>query len=148
MVRRDFLKSTVKIFFLLISIISVSVFSIFTYPWKFKRKELTFFHATDEEALPIKGVRQVFIKHIRGNTQINSKAFIVNSGSELFALSPVCTHLGCLVNWYRPKNRFLCPCHGGQYDMNGKVVKGPPPADLNRMPIKIEDGKVYIGLRV
>lgn len=146
--RRTFLKRTIKVFFFLLSVISVSIYSIFVYPWKIRRKELVFYHVTDEDMLPVKGVRQVFFKYERNNRSINSKAFIVNSGDDLFALSPVCTHLGCLVNWHRPKNRFLCPCHGGHYDMRGNVVKGPPPAPLNRIPLKIEDGKVYIGLRV
>lgn len=148
MVRRTFLKKIIKLFFFLLSLISALIFSAFIYPWKVRRKELVFYQVTDEDMLPIKGVRQVFFKYKRNNTSINSKAFIINSGEDLFALSPVCTHLGCLVNWHRPKNRFLCPCHGGQYDMDGNAVKGPPPAPLKKLPLKIENGKVYIGLRV
>lgn len=148
MVRRTFLKQIIKLFFLLLSVVSASIFSIFIYPWKVRKKELVFYHVTDEELLPVRGVRQVFFKYERNNTPINAKAFIVNTGEELFALSPVCTHLGCLVNWYRPKKRFLCPCHGGQYDMNGNVVEGPPPSPLRKLPLKMENGKVYLGLSV
>jgi Rieske Fe-S protein len=68
------------------------------------------------------------------------------SKSGLFALSPVCTHLGCLVNWDYNKKEFICPCHGGKYDMEGKVRGGPPPAPLNRLPLEVRDEKVYIGM--
>ncbi len=148
MLRRTFLKNTIKLFYLFLSAVALSVFSLFAYPWKIRKKELQFHPVSGEEALPRKGVRQVFIEYIRNDRPMNIKAFIVNTGGELFALSPVCTHLGCLVSWHRPKGRFLCPCHGGQYDMEGKVVKGPPPAPLNRLPMKVEGGKVYIGLRI
>jgi cytochrome b6-f complex iron-sulfur subunit len=148
MVRRTFLKNIIKLFFLFLSVVSVTIFSLFTYPWKIRKKELVFHDVMDEEKLPIKGVRQVFMKYIRNDRPINSKAFLVNTGKDLFALSPVCTHLGCLVSWHRPKGKFLCPCHGGQYDMEGNVADGPPPAPLKRLPMKVEKGKVYIGLRI
>ncbi len=148
MVRRIFLKNIIKLFFLFLSVVSVTIFSLFAYPWKIRKKELVFHDVMDEDELPVKGVRQVFIKYIRNDRPINSKAFLVNTGKDLFALSPVCTHLGCLVSWHRPKGRFLCPCHGGQYDMEGNVADGPPPASLKRLPLKVEKGKVYIGLRI
>ena len=47
-----------------------------------------------------------------------------------FALLSVCTHLGCVVPWNRAQNKFCCPCHGSQYDENGKVVRGPAPLSL------------------
>ena len=47
-----------------------------------------------------------------------------------FALLSVCTHLGCVVPWSKAANKFCCPCHGSQYDENGKVVRGPAPLSL------------------
>jgi len=47
-----------------------------------------------------------------------------------FALNAVCTHLGCVVPWNKAENKFMCPCHGSQYDKNGKVVRGPAPLSL------------------
>ena len=40
---------------------------------------------------------------------------------EPFGVNAVCTHLGCVVPWNKSLNRFACPCHGSQYDKNGKV---------------------------
>ncbi|CAJ1406146.1 unnamed protein product [Effrenium voratum] len=47
-----------------------------------------------------------------------------------FALRAECTHLGCLANWNRVVNKFVCPCHGSEYDDQGKVLKGPAPQSL------------------
>ncbi len=40
---------------------------------------------------------------------------------EDFGVNAVCTHLGCVVPWNKSANKFMCPCHGSQYDKNGKV---------------------------
>jgi len=40
---------------------------------------------------------------------------------EDFGVNAVCTHLGCVVPWNKSANKFCCPCHGSQYDKNGKV---------------------------
>jgi cytochrome b6-f complex iron-sulfur subunit len=52
------------------------------------------------------------------------------SGIRNYALNAVCTHLGCVVPWNRAANKFMCPCHGSQYDETGKVVRGPAPLSL------------------
>ena len=49
---------------------------------------------------------------------------------QSFAINSVCTHLGCVVPWNASENKFICPCHGSQYDANGKVVRGPAPLSL------------------
>jgi cytochrome b6-f complex iron-sulfur subunit len=75
-------------------------------------------------------------------------AYIVNNGEGVYALSPVCTHLGCLVKYNRHAGGFLCPCHGGKYDIQGNVVAGPPPMSLPKLPLKIENERVFVGMRV
>jgi cytochrome b6-f complex iron-sulfur subunit len=47
-----------------------------------------------------------------------------------YGISAVCTHLGCVVPWNAGENKFMCPCHGSQYDETGKVVRGPAPLSL------------------
>lgn len=42
-----------------------------------------------------------------------------------YAIKPICTHLGCTVNWKPDQKRFVCPCHGSQYDAQGRVLHGP-----------------------
>ena len=88
-----------------------------------------------------------FAYEIEGR-KVHAKAFVVSSGAGLMALSPVCSHLGCLVNWNSHRREFLCPCHGGRYTMTGAVIGGPPPAPLTRLPFEIKDGKMYVGIAV
>jgi cytochrome b6-f complex iron-sulfur subunit len=47
-----------------------------------------------------------------------------------YGINAVCTHLGCVVPWNISENKFMCPCHGSQYDKTGKVVRGPAPLSL------------------
>jgi cytochrome b6-f complex iron-sulfur subunit len=47
-----------------------------------------------------------------------------------YGINSVCTHLGCVVPWNASENKFMCPCHGSQYDATGKVVRGPAPLSL------------------
>ncbi|WP_243290050.1 ubiquinol-cytochrome c reductase iron-sulfur subunit [Bacillus sp. FJAT-47783] len=68
---------------------------------------------------------------------------------DIVALSPICKHLGCTVNWNSDPanpNKFFCPCHNGLYEKNGDNVQGtPPPAPLDRYDLKVKDGFLYLG---
>lgn len=46
------------------------------------------------------------------------------------ALSNICTHMQCNVHWDTQLQQFLCPCHGGLYDIDGTNIGGPPPQPL------------------
>ena len=121
---------------------------IYAYPKRIRKKMPVYIYACKEDELPVQGVRPYYLQYpLRGKT-VTQKIFIVTTDNDMFCLSPVCTHLGCQVTWFRPESRFLCPCHGGQYDINGNVVAGPPPSGLSRLAMKIENQKVYIGLKI
>jgi len=51
------------------------------------------------------------------------------------ALSPVCTHAGCIVTWNDAEKSWDCPCHGGRYDVYGTVLTGPPRKNLPAIPL-------------
>ncbi len=61
------------------------------------------------------------------------------------ALSRVCTHLGCLVEYQPAKADLLCPCHAGRFDLEGHVLSGPPPAPLSKLPVKVVGENLVIG---
>ena len=63
-----------------------------------------------------------------------------NPQGALIVLSAVCTHLGCSVRWVDAQNKFVCPCHGGMFSGDGKLLGGPPPRGLDQLETKIEDG--------
>jgi menaquinol-cytochrome c reductase iron-sulfur subunit len=63
------------------------------------------------------------------------------------AISTRCAHLGCPVNYVAAAQNFVCPCHGGVYDFEGKVVGGPPVRPLDRFQTRVVGGQVQIGPR-
>jgi Rieske Fe-S protein len=63
------------------------------------------------------------------------------------AISTRCAHLGCPVRYVQAAERFICPCHGGVYDVQGKVVGGPPVRPLDRFYTRTRNGRVEIGAR-
>ena len=59
---------------------------------------------------------------------------------ELHALAATCTHLDCIVEYRRDQNLLWCNCHGGQFDVSGRVVGGPPPKPLRPYRVHVVEG--------
>ncbi len=73
------------------------------------------------------------------------KIFIVRDGNSIKAISVVCQHLGCAVEFSKEKNIFECPCHGSKYYRNGVNFAGPAPRPLDHFEIAIDDnGKLVV----
>jgi cytochrome b6-f complex iron-sulfur subunit len=64
---------------------------------------------------------------------------------ELFALSAICTHLGCLVEWNEATQQLDCPCHAAIFDTTGAVLAGPAPKPLLPYSVGEIGGKIYVG---
>lgn len=60
------------------------------------------------------------------------------------AISTRCAHLGCPVRWVDAAERFICPCHGGVYNLLGQPVGGPPVRPLDRFPTRVRSGRVEL----
>ena len=60
----------------------------------------------------------------------------------VYAISRVCTHLGCIVK--PTPEGFECPCHGSRYDRDGLVTKGPAPRPLQWLEVKEQGGVLYV----
>jgi menaquinol-cytochrome c reductase iron-sulfur subunit len=63
------------------------------------------------------------------------------------ALSSRCAHLGCPVRFVSAAGNFICPCHGGVYDFEGRVIGGPPVRPLDRLQTRVRNGEVQVGPR-
>ena len=65
--------------------------------------------------------------------------------SQIYALSTVCTHLGCTPNWLEGEQKFKCPCHGSGFYKDGINFEGPAPRPLERYAIEVgPDGQLVV----
>ncbi len=67
------------------------------------------------------------------------KMWLSNTDQGVMALYKVCTHLGCLYNWNSQEGKFICPCHGSQFQANGTYIQGPAPRSLDRFVVQAVD---------
>ncbi|MGB2867868.1 MAG: Rieske 2Fe-2S domain-containing protein [Bacteroidota bacterium] len=68
------------------------------------------------------------------------KLFIVRAKEgNFYALSAVCTHLGCIANWKSEEGIVACPCHGSKFDREGRKISGPAPRPLPRFSLSLDD---------
>jgi cytochrome b6-f complex iron-sulfur subunit len=86
--------------------------------------------------IPPGGVRLVHLSE--------GPVMLEKAGDEVRALSAICTHLGCIIQWHPDGKQFICPCHHGIYDVDGKVLSGPPPRPLEKLLVKQRDGQVFV----
>ena len=78
--------------------------------------------------------------------RFNKKAIILIKTEEyqIRALSAVCTHLGCIVD-YRPSEKlFKCNCHGSVFDLTGKNIAGPAPRPLQPYRTELKDDNIIV----
>lgn len=73
----------------------------------------------------------------------DKKVFVFSDNDGLYAISSVCTHLGCIV--YPAEEGFQCPCHGSRFNKSGKVIAGPAPRNLQWLEISRHvDGSLMV----
>ena len=109
--------------------------------------------AADVSGLATGKPQEVIFSHTRidGWKQVKERttAWVVKTAAgDTVAYSPQCTHLGCAYHWEEASNKFVCPCHGSEFSLDGKVLTGPAPRPLDRLMSRVEDGKLLIGSQV
>ena len=73
------------------------------------------------------------------------RVWVVREAEGFYALSAICTHLGCTPRWLASDNKFKCPCHGSGFRMSGINFEGPAPRPLERLKISLSDeGEILI----
>jgi Rieske Fe-S protein len=62
-----------------------------------------------------------------------------SSENKVYALSRICTHEGCSVDFDMNQNRLICPCHGANYEASdGSVISGPTTKSLAKIKVEIQ----------
>lgn len=67
---------------------------------------------------------------------------VFKDADGVYAISTVCTHLGCIVK--TEPTLFRCPCHGSEYDLDGKVTRGPAPKALPWLAVSVTGDGVVV----
>jgi len=76
---------------------------------------------------------------------LEGRFFLVRLADGGFlALYRACTHLGCAVPWDAEKRRFVCPCHGSEFEPDGAVLNPPAPRPLDLFAVTIAEGRLSV----
>jgi Rieske Fe-S protein len=89
----------------------------------------------------LEGPAGAFVAHPRSNRPVYLARLPTG---ELIALHAQCTHQGC-----QPEpvgDRLVCPCHGSEFALDGRVLEGPAERPLTRFPTSVEGGQIRIRL--
>ena len=69
---------------------------------------------------------------------------VLDSGGQYHAMSAVCTHLSCTVQYRADQRQVWCACHNGAYDLNGRNVSGPPPRPLQVYDVHVQGDEIVV----
>jgi Rieske Fe-S protein len=90
------------------------------------------------------------VKELKPNTgkvfKFGSRPAIVvrTTAGEFRAFSAICTHLNCTVQYRDDLQHIWCACHGGQFDLNGLNVAGPPPRPLEQYAVNLSGDDIVV----
>jgi cytochrome b6-f complex iron-sulfur subunit len=73
------------------------------------------------------------------------QVYIVRTSEGFYAVSAVCTHLGCITQWKPEEDQIACPCHGSKFKFDGVKIEGPAPRPLPHFLISLTlDGELQV----
>ncbi|MBF2027748.1 MAG: Rieske (2Fe-2S) protein [Oscillatoriales cyanobacterium C42_A2020_001] len=64
--------------------------------------------------------------------------------NAIAAVSPTCTHQGCIVEWKTDQKAFVCPCHAAKFATNGQVLESPASRPLQTFTAKVEGDSILV----
>jgi cytochrome b6-f complex iron-sulfur subunit len=75
----------------------------------------------------------------------DQQVYIVRMPEGFYAVSAVCTHLGCVTQWKPDAEMIACPCHGSKFKSDGTKIEGPAPRPLPHFAISLTaDGELLV----
>jgi len=78
------------------------------------------------------------------SANVSAAVYVVKNGDNYKVLSNTCSHMQCAVHWEDSLRQFLCPCHGGLYNIDGQNVGGPPPKPLPQYVHRLDGTTLYV----
>jgi cytochrome b6-f complex iron-sulfur subunit len=66
------------------------------------------------------------------------RAYVIGAAGGVYALTAVCTHLGCITRYLSDEKCIACPCHGSRFDLEGNVIHGPAPRSLPWLDVQVD----------
>ncbi len=79
-----------------------------------------------------------------GSWTLVGEIIVAQDANGFYAYTAICTHQGCLVGKPASTGRTICPCHGSEFDGNGKVLVGPASSPLKHFAVAVCNGGVYV----
>lgn len=117
-----------------LKVITVGVASFFVFVWNKLTLNQIDIIQQKERILPFNKNKQI---------DFFENYIVVKRNEITTVLSSHCTHLGCKIN-KTENGRLVCPCHGSEYDLEGKVLKGPAYKNLEKLRSKISEDGTHI----
>ncbi|MGH9338126.1 MAG: ubiquinol-cytochrome c reductase iron-sulfur subunit [Acidobacteriota bacterium] len=152
--RRDLLK---KVASLLIGAISLFIplgagTKFLLDPLRRKSPEQGFIRVTSVDSLPMGMPRRFTVEGKRTdawNTYEDEpigSVYLIRRADKVDAFQVICPHAGCFVNYETTKRRFLCPCHGSSFRLDGSVAEAasPAPRGLDELDVEVQGNDVYV----
>ncbi len=65
-------------------------------------------------------------------------------GDKIKAVSALCTHKFCIVEFDKNEKNLYCPCHGARFKLDGQVINGPADKPLEEVKVEVEDGELRL----
>lgn len=81
---------------------------------------------------------------LKEKSPVGAVLVVRTAANDLSAVNPTCTHAGCVVQWQGSLKKLVCPCHGAEFALDGKVLKGPAAKPLKTYQAKIEGNSVLV----
>jgi Rieske Fe-S protein len=135
--RRSFLHRFLISWLLLVSLPGIYAVIQYLIPPKLRERLLESILIAKTQDIPSDGVKRV---------KFNKKPVYLfrNAEGQVKALSGVCTHLGCVVEYHGEQRNFVCNCHGSTFSLEGKNLSGPAPRPLESFRVELKGDDITI----